>query len=135
MVRTRFAGGKRNVGAESVIGEPMLIVPTPIMVDLQTLQSVNTPIGLQEVGQLLLAEVSGCYTEEQLRGLGDLGEPIPADQSFFYEVEFPRPDGSEAPRRRFYPAGPPAYVADEFQWKVRLERSRDDRTRSGQVRA
>lgn len=131
LVRTRWSGGARNRGEESVIGTPELLLPTPLILDLLTLTPIVSPIGSDERGGILLTEVSGCYTEEHLRGLDDVtGAPIPADQSFYYEVQFLRADGAPGEFRRFNANSAPTFVADDFLWQVKLERSRPDRIRA-----
>lgn len=131
LVRTRWTGGARGHGPEVIVDDNVQILPTPLLVDLSGLQRVISPVGADERGSLMLTEISGCYTEEQLRGLSDDGKEIPPDIGFFYEVEFLRPDGKEGERRRFSIAGPPEYVPDEFGWRVRLERAHANRTRAG----
>ena len=133
LVYTRWSGGVRDVGEESVISEERLL-PTPLMLDLQGVASVVTVSGSDEQGGVMLTEVSGCYTEEQLRGLGDQGQALPADQSFYYEIEFLRVDGVDGERRRFTIGGAPEYDADNYLWRFRLVRQRPDRSRHGMPR-
>lgn len=128
-VRTQWSGGARGFGDESVVlVEPIL--PTPLLLSLDGLSRITNPIGTDEQGGLLLTEVSGCYTEDELVGRTHHGTaPIPVEQGFYYEVEFIRADGVQDERRRFSPASAPEYVADQFNWRIRLERARPDRTR------
>lgn len=131
---TRFAGGARGIGEENVVSEE-IILPVPMVLDLQTLTPVVSPVGSDERGGVLLTEISGCYTEEKLRGLDeDNGAAVPADQAFYYEIEFLRADGVKSERRRFNLGGMPAYSSEDAMWQVRLERARPDRLRSGAVR-
>lgn len=134
LVRTRWAGGRRGLGAEEIVTS-IPILPTPLVSDLTALTEINTPIGLDETGEILLQEVSGRFTEDQLRGQEVPGETIPVDQNFFYEIEFPPAcAGREGERRRFTIKGAPMYYADRFQWQVRLEKQRQDRARNGDLR-
>lgn len=132
-VRSAWSGGRRGVGEESIISVEV-ILPVPLMLDLKTLTRVVNPIGIDENGGVVLTEVSGCYKEEKLRGLDDDGTPIPADQNFYYEIEFMRADGQPSDKRRLFPSGAPEYVPDDFAWSVKLERQRQDRRRDGAPR-
>src|SRR5258708_7147556 len=125
-VFTSWSGGARGVGEEFMVGTPENILPPPLLLDLQTLTPVVSPIGLSEQGGVLLTEVSGCYTEEQLRGAASDGSAVPADQSFYYEVEFLRADGAPGEKRRFSVDGVPVYMPDDVQWQVRVARARPD---------
>lgn len=133
MIKTRWSGGARSLGDEFVIGDEALL-PTPLVLDMMTLTPIVSPIGTDEQHGILLTEVSGCYTEEQLSGADVDGTPVPADQSFYYEVEFLRPDNRDSERRRFNLNSAPAYSPGDAQWQVRLERSRPERTRAGYPR-
>lgn len=132
MVYTRYSGGARGIGEESVVSCDA-ILPTPLILSLDGLSRIVSVVGADEQGGVLLTEVSGCYTEDQLRGLGDGGAELPPDQSFYYEVEFlsMQPQGE---RRRFSQSGVPEYVPDQYGWRMRLERAQRDRTRAGAPR-
>lgn len=129
-IRTQWSGGARGFGEESVLSvEPIL--PTPLILSLDGLSRITSVIGTDEQGGVLLTEVSGCYTEDQLVGRTNRGlTPVPPEQNFYYEVEFIRADGIQDERRRFSPAGAPEYVPDQFGWRIRIERARPDRQRS-----
>jgi hypothetical protein len=135
LVRTRWSGPVRNQGVESAVDE-FVLVPTPLLTDMSGVAQINTAIGLDEFGEVLLQEISPTVREDQLRGHGPNGEPIAPNENFYYEVEFPPPgfidvDGT---RRRFTIKGTPMYFADRFEWQVRLERQRGDRKRNGDPR-
>lgn len=135
LVRTRWSGTARNQGVENVVQETVLL-PTPLITDLSGVAQINTAIGLDEFGEVLLQEISPSMREEQLRGFGPNGEPIAPNENFYIEVEFPPPGfvDRDGERRRFTLKGVPMYFADKFQWQVRLERQRGDRKRSGDPR-
>lgn len=130
IIRVKWSGGRRGVGAPTVASE-LHLLPTPLISDLTSLQAIVHPVGLDEHGALLLSEVSGRYTEDELLGRDSEGQPVGADDEFFYEIEFPRPDGLSSTRRRFFPQGAPQYYAGKLQWQIRLERSHEDRDRDG----
>jgi len=130
VVRVRWSAGRRGVGAP-VIEREMDILPTPLVQDLSTLTEIVQPVGLDEVGSVLLSEVSGRFTDEELRFLDKDGTPPGPDEEVFYEIEFPRPDGKPGDRRRFYIRSAPFYQATNFQWNLRLEKTHEDRDRRG----
>jgi hypothetical protein len=130
VIRTRWTGGERGIGEEYTKSDTT-ILPTPRIVDLTSLSEIVQPVGLDEVGMVTLDEISGRYTDDQLRGFHDDGTPPDPDENVFYEVVFPLPDGSSGnvERRRFFPTSAPHYTAGKFEWVVRLERTRQDRPR------
>lgn len=134
LVKTRWSNGRRGSGTESVVFSTP-ILPTPLVADIDSLAEVNTPIGLDEFGEVALTQVSGAYTEDFLRGHDAEGRPVAVDEQIYFEVEFPPPcSGGDATRRRFTLRGAPMYRADQFQWSLRLERARQDRARNGDSR-
>lgn len=125
MVRVRWSGGRRGRGAASQV-EVTPILPTPKISSLDALQELAQSVGVDELGAIDLSQVSGTYTEDQLRGFRD-GDGIPADEEFFYEVEFFPADGGPTKKRRFFPRGAPTYAPGRLQWSVRLEKANEDR--------
>lgn len=135
LVKTRWSGSKRGVGAEELVADPITLLPTPRISDMSGVAEITTAVGLDEFGEVILSEVSGSYTEDFLRGADSEGRPPAADENFFYEIEFPPAcTGGEGDRRRFFIRSAPMYFADRFQWNLRLERQRQDRTRAGDLR-
>lgn len=132
LIRTRWTGPVRGDGTEYA-ETSVVLLPTPLITDLQGVTEVVNPAGLDEVGTILLSEISASFTEEQLRGWDNQDNPLEDNQDFFYEVEFVLADGSQTVRRRFYPRGVPLMQPGRFQWQVRLERTRDDRTPGGEL--
>lgn len=130
IIRVRWSGGARGVGVAEVIDQTVLL-PTPKISDMSALTAILQPVGMDEVGGIELSEVSGRYTEEQLRGLGEDGAPIDDDVEVFYEVEFPRVDGGPSIKRRFINRSAPTYNAGGLQWSLRLEKAHEDRSREG----
>lgn len=133
IIRTRWTGSTRGVGDEFVTFE-MVLLPTPNVRDLSTLSEIVQPIGLDEVGAVLLNEISGRYSEQALRGLDSTGTPLGNNENIFYEIEFPRLDGGPSEKRRFFLRSAPMYRADKFDWQVRLEKSHENRTPQGVLR-
>jgi len=133
IIRTKWSGGRRGAGQESVYRE-MLLEPTPRVMDLDGLTEILQPVGLDEVGGINVDQISGRYSEDELKGAIPDGDPIDKDENVFYEIEFPQPDGRPNIRRRFLLRSAPFYEADNYQWGVRLERSHEDRSRQGEPR-
>lgn len=130
IVRAKWSGGERGVGTLSEISE-LVLLPTPRIHDLISLTEIVQPVGLDEIGAVMLDEISGRFTEDELMGRDSDGSQIPLDEEMFYEVEFPRPDGKAGPRRRFFPRSAPHYAAGKLQWMVHLEKVHEDRARVG----
>lgn len=128
-VKTRWSGGARGVGIETVIDE-MEILPTPMVTDLSTLTQVLTPVGLNEAGSVQVTEVSRRYSEERLLGLdADGDEPAP-DEHVYWEIEYPREDGRPPLKRRFTLSSAPS-IGSGFQWRFTLSKTDEDRGRDG----
>lgn len=134
IVRVRWSGDRRGRGVPTVELE-LDILPTPLVQDLTTLTEILNPVGLDETGVIGVSEISGDYTDDQLRFLNEGESPGP-DEEVFYEIEYPQPDGAfgGAFRRRFTLRGAPYYSAGQFQWRIRLEKSNEDRSRMGDPR-
>lgn len=131
IIRVQWSGGKRGIGAASVITSTP-ILPTPLIGDLNSLTAFIQSVGTDELGSLSISKISGRFTEEELRGLSKQGEEIPDDEEVYWEVEFPNQTG-DALKRRFLMRAAPVYSPGSFQWTVRLERSHEDRARNGDV--
>lgn len=132
LVWTRWSGGERGVGVEEVVREELLL-PTPKLGDMAALSRDLSPVGVDEVGSVRIAEISARFTEDYLVGRCDDGGAIPEDQNFYWEVRFPRADGF-GPRRRFVPKSAPMLDSTKFQWSISLLKVSEDRMRSGDVR-
>lgn len=131
--RTRWSGGRRGVGEETVVFE-LEILPTPKLVDMSTLTEVINPTGLDETGQVLVTQISGRFTEDLLLGFDPEGnEPLDSD-NVFYEIEFPRLDGRSSVRRRFKIRQAPSYKPYGMEWQVTLKKVDQDRSRRGELR-
>jgi hypothetical protein len=130
--RVKWSGGARGVGTPYIIqGSELHLLPTPKMTDLNAVQEIVQPVGLDEIGSIQVSQISGQFTEEQLRGLGPDGSEPPPDEEVFYEIEFLRSDGLPGQRRRFQLRGAPQYYAGRFQWIIQLEKAHEDRSRAG----
>lgn len=131
IVRTRFAGGRRGVGPESVVHE-LELLPTPKVIDMSSLIEVVTPVGINEQGVVQLQKISGRYTEEQLLGVGPNGDAVASNEAVYFEIEFFRRDGAPAERRRLQRDALPTYSASNAEWQVTLVSAIENRDRSRQ---
>lgn len=132
MVRTKWSGGERGMGHESVLSEE-LVLPTPLVAALSGVDRTAQQFGLAETGSVQVSQISARYTEDQLVGLGAGGERIPEDESFYWEVRAIVSDGTVA-RRRFFPQSVPSLDMLKLEWTVTLTKAGEDRGRSGGTR-
>jgi hypothetical protein len=130
ILRTRSSGPRRGVGVEQVIHE-LELLPTPLVVDMQSLSEMLSPVGRYEQGVVQLQYVSGRYTEEILLGVGPNGGQVAPNETVYYEIEFFRRDGSPSEKRRFVVDAVPYYNALKFQWFVNLVAASERRARDG----
>jgi hypothetical protein len=129
LVRTQWSSGSRGVGVETVIREDA-ILPTPKVADISAMSLEVSAIGTEELGRIRVSEISPRFTEDQLNGLDEDGSGVPSDQSFYWEVNYFRVDGSGV-RRRFTPVSAPNYNPTKFQWWIDLTRQYEIRSRNG----
>lgn len=132
VIRTKWTGGERGLGQELVVSDQP-ILPTPLISSLDGVRRVVNLVGLDELGNVSLSQVSGRYAEGFLTGTDAEGYPLDPDVDFFFEVVFPTPGSASdhAPRRRFFPVSAPSYDASRFEWTVNLQRSHVDRRADG----
>lgn len=131
IIRTRWTGAIRGAGQEYVTAE-LFIEPTPLISDLTGVMTIVSPVGLDEVGDIVLSEVSGRFTDNNLRGIDVDGSKPEPNEQVYYEVVFPlQPGTTGGERRRFFINSAPMYQADNFQWRVKLDRSHQNRARNG----
>lgn len=131
IVRVRWADGERGRGLP-VVEKVVDLLPTPLVQDMSSLTEIVQPVGLDEIGSIIVSEISGRFTDDDLRFADRYGQPPGPDEEVFYEIEFPRtPDGKPGDKRRFYLRGAPHYTSTRFEWQVRLEKSHEDRQRNG----
>lgn len=133
IIKTRWSGGLRGRGVEEITFERILD-PTPLVTDIGGVAEIVTPIGLNESGTIRVAQISGRFTEDMLRGHDSIGTPPSLDEQVFYEVEFPNPGNGDSFRRRFTLRAVPMYFASRFEWVISLEKQDEDRARNGELR-
>ena len=128
IVRVQWSSGQRGEG----VGETLTvadILPTPKLTQLDGVREIINPVGLDEAGSVKVIQISGRFTENDLRGYDADGDPPNDDTEVFYEIEFPQPNGRPSIKRRFLIEGAPEYLATACQWQLALNRAHDDRDR------
>lgn len=130
MIKTRWSEGERGYGVEEVIDDTE-ILPVPKVDSLNAVSLQLQSIGLDEIGDLRITEISPRYTEFQLLGKTPEGNPLDRNESFFYEVTFYGADGNPPIRRRFQPRNVPSFEPTRLQWTISLVRATGDRDFAG----
>lgn len=135
IVRSTWTGGRRGDGPEEITQE-VPILPVPKVSDLTGVQMIVTPALVQEVGTVLVSEISGRYTEDQVRGRDPAGRPAGPNETTWWEIAFLAGCAGVAAgeRMRFAVKSVPMYDADRAQWSVTLVRAHEGRARSGALR-
>jgi hypothetical protein len=134
LIWTRWSGGERGVGFETVV-HALQILPTPEISDLTAVSRELQAIGMEESGGIKISEISPRFDEDTLIGravVGPLGAPIPEDVSFYWEVAYTSAPESPSLRRRFVPKSAPNSDPTAFEWTIELLRAAGDRGRDGQ---
>lgn len=149
MIWTKWSGEERGQGMEKVLCE-CEILPTPRVVSLDKLSFTPFHAGVLPVGSLTVDEISpGRYTNDVLRGnipvdgrealIGPRPpglsstqlDHIPEPYDFFYEVVQDERNGCAPVRERFQLLSMPFLDAENFTWRLMLERTTEDRNRDG----
>jgi hypothetical protein len=125
-VHTQWSGTVSGEGVETVLDITELL-PVPKVQSMANLRSQLQSIGITEVGDITLTEVSTKYDEFFLRGWQPSGEAYPRNESVYWEIYFMRADGTDHLRRRFICVGVPTLEPGNVQWTVNLTRAYDDR--------
>jgi hypothetical protein len=133
MVWTHWTGDERGGGEEQEYCRRE-ILPTPRVINLDSISRQPYSAGSLPVGSIKLERVSTSLTADNLQGLS-IFEPeddtVPERYSFYYEVvEDGRGDDPPA-RMKFRLFGLPAREAGKVQWVVMLERISEDNARDG----
>ena len=149
LIWTKWTGVERGQGMENVLCE-CEILPTPRVVSLDKLSFTPFHAGVLPVGSLSVDEIStGRYTSDVLRGdipvdgrealIGPRPpglssrqlDHIPEPYDFFYEVMQDERNGCAPVRERFGLLSMPFLDAENFSWRLMLEKRGQDRNRDG----
>lgn len=131
LIWTMWSGSRVGEGVEDV-EKCLIMTPTPLVRDMSQIRLSARPVAVLEEGSVRVTEISTKYSEDLLLGRFD-GYDLRADQSFYWEIRYPRPK-CETVRRRFRVSGVPMYYASRFQWHVDLQKQSEDRDRAGEPR-
>lgn len=138
LVHGFWTGVSRGKGVLQILSRRE-ITPVPRVRDLGQVSEVLRSTGLTEEGGVVIDQISGRYTEDDLMGrTPDLQDPALQRTShttaeFWWEVTESRPSQPTSILRRFYPNVAPSISRDGFQWTVGLIRQDYDRARTGQT--
>lgn len=136
LVHGQWSGQRRGEGVLQIISRREL-TPTPRVRDLGQVSEVLRSTGLTEEGGVVIDQISGRYTEDDLMGLTpDLQEPALQRTSramveFFWEIVESRPSTPTPIVRRFRPVSVPMLSRDGFAWTVGLTKQDFDSGRTG----
>ena len=135
LVWTQATGEERGEGTEAELAR-VEVLPTPEIVDLTSVALNPYSAGKLPVGSIRVNEVSAAFVRDELTGYTVPGQssklPDLPDVDFFYEVVEDGRGDSPAPRMRFRLAAEPSRNETNVCWVLVLERSSEDRARSGQ---
>lgn len=126
LVWARWSGGQRNIGNEEVVAVRKLL-PTPLISTLNALALDPQQIGVMELGEIRVSQLSPRFSEDLLNGqdvVVPAGEPLPEDVNFYWQVTFV-PSGVT---RRFT-GSTPNFDPLKFEWTMPLTRQYDDAPR------
>lgn len=139
LVHVRWTGPRRGMGEGQEVSR-VEILPTPAVSEMNGIVEIAKALGRTEEGGVSITEISGKYSEDDLRGLTpDLLDPqqprtLLPNVEFFWEVAENRPNRPDPVRRRFQLASAPSLSRDVVQWRVQLTKQDYDRSRSAHVR-
>ena len=128
-VLVRWTGGAVGRGRPEVVRE-VEFLPTPRLREVSSVRTELRSGGRVERGTVWLEQISPRLTEDEVRRLvapSGLG----AGEEAWIEVRIDERDGNTV-RRRFVTSGVPERDAEGFQWRVRLVRQDEGRSRSGE---
>ena len=131
LVWSTWDGGVRGEGNEIETAR-VEILPTPVVTSMDSIALNPQNIGLVQVGDVKVTEVSVAFTEDTLLGRTNGATQVEQPYAFCWEViEDGRHTGILPVRTKFRVRGRPVLQADNAQWVVNLERVGDDRRRDG----
>ncbi len=138
IVHAYWTGPRRGVGKQ-IITSRREILPIPRVRDLNAVRRNLASSGLYEEGDLIVDQISGKYTEDDLtcRTPDNVAPAIPRTSlktvEFWYEVQENRPSTPPPPIRRFSPpAATPMLSRSGLSWTIVLTRQAEDRGRRGE---
>lgn len=135
LVWTIASGEERGEGKETELARKE-ILPTPLIVDLTSVALNPYSAGKFPVGSIRVGEVSAAFHRDDLTGRAVPGSTLALGEQprvdFFYEVVEDGRGDDPPPPMRFRLAAEPSRDETNVCWTLVLERSSEDRSRSGQ---
>ncbi len=129
VITTRWTGPNRGEGTEVLVSE-LVLLPTPAVNGTGDVDASVGSVGTQEIGIVDITEISGRYTEDQLRGYSEDGAPPARDVNVWWEIVYPQPGGTSQ-RRRYTPASRAVYNPGALAWEITLDSAIVPRDRGG----
>jgi hypothetical protein len=127
IVHVRWTGATVGDGREEVVSERP-VLPVPAVGDLAGLVRQLTAAQVDDMGTVVMSEISAAYTEDDVLLRPRDGKPLPANEAVYYEIRW----AGIGKRHRFAPVGGSAsFKADTAEWVVTLTLQKGARPRSG----
>lgn len=130
LVWSKWTGEHRGEGRELETSR-VEILPTPVVQSLDNLAYNVQDIGLVQVGDVRITEISASFSEDELLGRMNGALQVEQPYEFYWEIIEDGRAGDQPVHTKFRPKGRPHRQADNAQWVVSLERVGDDRRRDG----
>ena len=128
LVWSRWTGAHRGEGRESELGR-IEILPTPLVMSMDSIALSPQNIGLVQIGDVKVTEVSVSFDEDELLGRRNGDLEVEQPYAFCWEIIEDGRGGDNPVHSKFRVKGRPFRDAANAQWRVNLERIGDDRQR------
>lgn len=130
LVWSTWTNGVRGEG-EEVETMRTEILPTPVVTSMDQIALNPQNVGLVQIGDVKVTEISVSFTEDQLMGRLGGATQVEQPQSFAWEIIEDGRQRDNPVHTKFRVKGRPVLKADQAMWSVNLERVGDDRQRDG----
>jgi len=107
------------------------ILPTPVVMSMDNIALSPQNIGLVQIGDVKITEISGTFSEDTLLGRTNGDVQVEQPYSFCWEIIEDSRVGDNPVHSKFHVRGRPNRQADNAQFVVMLTKIGDDRGRDG----